>query len=634
MTINAIPSAPAAPVASVTAQPTCAIESGTIEFTAQADVEYSIDGGSTYQPGVSFANLIPGDYDLAVRSTVDGTCETVSGSLTINAIPTAPAAPVASVTAQPTCAIQSGTIVFTAQSDVEYSIDGGTTYQADVSFATLIPGDYDLAVRSTVDGTCETISGSLTINAIPLAPAAPVASVTVQPTCAVPTGTIVFTTQSDVLYSINGVDFQASETFAGLIPNDYTLTVRSTVDGTCETLGATLTVAPVPSAPIIVDVDPENPTLIACPALDNGSIVITATGSNLEYSIDNGVNFQTSNTFANLDADSYEIVVRDNVTGCATVNSNPIVLTAPTCVADYTVSITQDSGPASVNAIGQTLGYTIQFTNIGTLDVTGINIVNTQPDGTLGTLVGPTGDAGTPGVLDIGETWTYTVTYTTSLVDFQNAIDLVNTISITSTEVTSPEEDTAITPIIVSDLSLNASVNNASPVVGSDVILTIEVENDGPSDVTGIEVTDLLPSGYTYVSDDAGTYDAVTGLWTIGGISNGSSAVINITATVNATGDYTNVAEVTAADNLDPDSTVNNNDINEDDQDSISLTPEASSDISFTMDIDNDTPNIGDSVVFTLTVNNNGPSDATGVEVTDLLPSGYTFVSDDGSGSL
>ena len=63
---------------------------------------------------------------MAVRSTVDGTCETVSGSLTIDAIPTPPSAPVASVTAQPTCAVPSGTIEFSAQADVAYCIDGGS----------------------------------------------------------------------------------------------------------------------------------------------------------------------------------------------------------------------------------------------------------------------------------------------------------------------------------------------------------------------------------------------------------------------------------------------------------------------------------------------------------------------------
>ena len=164
---------------------------------------------------------------------------------------------------------------------------------------------------------------------------------------------------------------------------------------------------------------------------------ITATGSNLEYSIDNGLSFQALNTFSNLTAGSYDIIVNDTGSGCSTFYGTEI-LTAPNCVAELNVSITQDSGPASVNNIGQTLGYTIVIENDGTLDVTGLNIVNTQPDGTFGTLVGPTGDTGTPGVIDIGETWTYTVSYTTSIVDFQNAVDLINSISVTSTEITVP----------------------------------------------------------------------------------------------------------------------------------------------------------------------------------------------------
>ena len=89
-------------------------------FTAQPDVVYSIDGGSTYQAGLTFAGLAPGVYNLAVQSTVDGTCETVSGSLTIDAVPTAPGTPAAGVTAQPTCAVPTGTIIFTIQTDVLY----------------------------------------------------------------------------------------------------------------------------------------------------------------------------------------------------------------------------------------------------------------------------------------------------------------------------------------------------------------------------------------------------------------------------------------------------------------------------------------------------------------------------------
>jgi hypothetical protein len=49
-----------------------------------------------------------------------------------------------------------------------------------------------------------TISSSLTINTVPLPPAAPTASATVQPTCATPSGTITISTQSGVEYSVNG----------------------------------------------------------------------------------------------------------------------------------------------------------------------------------------------------------------------------------------------------------------------------------------------------------------------------------------------------------------------------------------------------------------------------------------------
>jgi hypothetical protein len=44
----------------------------------------------------------------------------------------------------------------------------------------------------------------LTINTVPLPPAAPTASATVQPTCATPSGTITISTQSGVEYSVNG----------------------------------------------------------------------------------------------------------------------------------------------------------------------------------------------------------------------------------------------------------------------------------------------------------------------------------------------------------------------------------------------------------------------------------------------
>ena len=62
---------------------------------------------------------------------------------------------------------------------------------------------------------CTSGATRLTVNGAPAAPAAPTASVTVQPTCAVPTGTIVVTAPlgAGLTYSIDGTNYQASPTF-------------------------------------------------------------------------------------------------------------------------------------------------------------------------------------------------------------------------------------------------------------------------------------------------------------------------------------------------------------------------------------------------------------------------------------
>jgi gliding motility-associated-like protein/uncharacterized repeat protein (TIGR01451 family) len=53
----------------------------------------------------------------------------------------------------------------------------------------------------------------------------------------------------------------------------------------------------------------------------------------------------------------------------------------------------------------------------------------------------------------------------------------------------------------------------------------------------------------------------------------------------------------------------------------------AQNDLSLTKTIDRDSAGVGDMVIFTLTVNNQGMTDANGVTVTDMLPTGVDFVS-------
>ena len=163
-----------------------------------------------------------------------------------------------------------------------------------------------------------------------------------------------------------------------------------------------------------------------------------------------------------------------------------------------------------------------------------------------------------------------------------------------------------------------------TPYVGGNVIFTLTLSNNGPSEASGMAVTDALPDGFTYISDDAnGAYDVANGLWTVANILNGSNTILNITAVVNASGNYTNSAEVTAADNLDPDSSPNNGIATEDDQDSVTLTPIPVADLSLVKTVSDLNPTTGDVVTFTLTIHNDGPSTATGVAVTDVIPDGY-----------
>ncbi|MBK5192987.1 MAG: DUF11 domain-containing protein [Flavobacteriaceae bacterium] len=175
------------------------------------------------------------------------------------------------------------------------------------------------------------------------------------------------------------------------------------------------------------------------------------------------------------------------------------------------------------------------------------------------------------------------------------------------------------------DLTVGIVVDNAAPIVGNDVIFTITASNNLGNAATNVQATSLLPSGYTYVSDDAaGVYDSVTGIWTVGDLAISTSDIINITATVEAAGPYqvdasiaSNEIEIAPGDN-----TAN----------ATTIPVAAINDLSTTIVVDNAAPTIGNNVVFTITGNNNGNKPATNVLATSLLPAGYTYVSDDAAG--
>jgi large repetitive protein len=136
----------------------------------------------------------------------------------------------------------------------------------------------------------------------------------------------------------------------------------------------------------------------------------------------------------------------------------------------------------------------------------------------------------------------------------------------------------------------------------------------------------------------AGTYDDTTGVWTVGVVQVGVPQTLTLRGVIQATGIYTNTAEVTASPNFDPNSTPGNNNPAEDDQDSVTPPIAQQADLSLIKSLDmapggdldgSGGYSVNDLVQFTITVTNAGPANASGVVVRDQLPSGFTYVSDD-----
>src|SRR5437660_1726560 len=117
--------------------------------------------------------------------------------------------------------------------------------------------------------------------------------------------------------------------------------------------------------------------------------------------------------------------------------------------------------------------------------------------------------------------------------------------------------DTATDPTTVTsqaDVAVSKSAGASTVTVGSNVTFTITAHNAGPSDATGVQVTDLLPAGLSFVSANpaAGTYTSSTGVWNIGPLAAGATTTLGLTATVTATGAITNSATKTGEVEIDP----------------------------------------------------------------------------------
>ena len=370
VTINAPPSAPAAPTVTVT-DATCAVATGTITVTAPVPgtgIGYSIDGIDYSNTTGIFSGLTPGNYNVTVNN---GTCISLGTAVTVNAAPAAPVAPVVSVT-NPTCTVPTGTITVTSPAPatgISYSIDGINYTNTTGIFTGLTPGNYNVTVQGAPG--CISTATPATVAAVPTAPVAPVATVT-DATCTVGTGTITVTSPAPatgITYSIDGINYtNTTGIFTGVIPGNYSVTVQGAPG--CISAATAVTVNAPPSAPAAPTASATDATCTVA----TGTITVTSPlpGTGITYSID-GVNYtNTSGIFTGVTPGTYNVTVNNGT--CISLGATVIVNAAPSAPAAPIIAITN---PTCILTTG-TITVTTPIPGTGiTYSIDGVDYSNT-----------------------------------------------------------------------------------------------------------------------------------------------------------------------------------------------------------------------------------------------------------------
>ncbi|AWH84659.1 hypothetical protein HYN59_05780 [Flavobacterium album] len=324
-TINAQPATPPAPTLTAV-QPDCTTVTGTITITNPGGTgyTYSIDG-APFQAGTTFTLVASGPHTITAQANG---CTSLPATIIIDPQPVTPAVPTLTAV-QPTCTTATGSIsVSNSNANYLYSIDGGP-FQSGTTFTPVAPGPHNVTAKL---GNCISAPGSITIDAQPATPAAPILTA-VQPDCTTPTGSITVNgTGNGFTYNIDGGPFQQGPTFTGVLPGQHTIIAKNAAG--CVSPGATQTIDAQP-------VTPDTPNLSAVQpdcTTSTGSISITnpMPGPGYTYSLDGGP-FQTGTTFTAVTPGPHNVTAKFgnciSAPGSITIDPQPATPTVPTFTA-------------------------------------------------------------------------------------------------------------------------------------------------------------------------------------------------------------------------------------------------------------------------------------------------------------
>jgi hypothetical protein len=326
----------------------CLLNDGSVTVTGAngtAPYTYSLNGGS-FQSGSNFSNLTAGTYQVKVKDT-KGCISTLSG-IVISQVATTLTASVTSKS-NAGCLGNDGSITMAGAGGTgpyTYSINNGG-FQSNSTFGGLIPGTYSVRVKDAK--TCiVTVSGVSIGKAATLTLAL---SLKTNETCKGKDGSIMVTAAggtSPYTYSLDGINYQSSNTFSGVSAGTYSVKVKDAKSCIASVAGVVITQGNA----IVANISSK--TNAGCND-DNGSITVTATGGTAPYYyiLSNGT-YQSSGYFQDLAPATYTVWVVD-AKQCYTVVSGVVISEMPfiASVASKTlVSCNGKDGSISITSSG------------------------------------------------------------------------------------------------------------------------------------------------------------------------------------------------------------------------------------------------------------------------------------------
>jgi uncharacterized repeat protein (TIGR01451 family) len=306
------------------------------------------------------------------------------------------------------------------------------------------------------------------------------------------------------------------------------------------------------------------------------------------------------------------------VNGTVDIGAFEVQTPPPPPPADLAVAKT---GPATVTA-GQNASYTITITNNGPADAQNVNLSTMEPAGTtfvsLTQLIGPTN-----GTLPAGGTETFRLVVHVNA-NVTSGTSLTDTASVSSTTADSnlANNTASFTSTVAASADLAITKTGpASASAGQTITYTLSVTNNGPSDAQNVSVSDMLPSGETFVSASVGTGTGTSyASGNLGTLAAGGSFTITLVARISSTPSSSTLTDTATVGS----STADPNAANNTARATTTVTGQADVSVSQTGPA---TVTRGTNVTYTIKVLNNGPASALSVTLDDLVPSGMTFVS-------